>query len=542
MFGNTTGTSEREITNAGRRVSKQSVALISLTMALLLFCTGASVRSALPAEGAGLISVTTWHYDNARDGANTNETVLTPTNVNKATFGKLSTDPVDGLVTAQPLYLPGVNIAGQLHNVVYVVTMHDSVYAFDADVPNSSPLWMTSILTYSPAGATSAPISVVKCGGTTGFTEVGILSTPVIDPVTNTLYLVAETYENSAVVHRLHAIDVTTGLEKFGGPTTITATYTLNGVTTTFKDTYEINRPGLLLVNGNIYVGFGSNGCNDYSQGWVLAYRAATLQPEGTFTTEPGKTLASIWGKGGGLSADSDGRIYAETGEGYYAAGSNLSISVFKLRQNGSSLLLSDWFTPYNHAYLSSNDLDLHDAVMILPTQSGTYPDEMIAEGKEATIYVLNRHNMGHLCATCTATLGDTQIVQEIPQGAGKNSGTAAYWNNTVYFTGGPGPVMAYALNNGMLTTPPFAQSVSMGGGGHALITANGTSDGILWLTSGDSLVALDAVTLKTLYTSSQAANGRDTLPPVTHFATPIIANGQVFIGTQNSLVTYGLL
>ena len=540
MFKNNPGTSMQGRTNA-RRVSKRSVALISLVVAFLLFCTGASVgRGPLTIQPASLISVTTWHYDNARDSQNTNETVLTPSNVNQTTFGKISTDPVDGLVVAQPLYLPGVNIGGTLHNVVYVVTMHDSLYAFDADAPNSAPLWMVSILNYSPAGATTAPMTVVKCAGVTGWSEIGIISTPVINPVTNTLYLVAETYENSAIVHRLHAIDVTTGLEKFGGPVTIAATYTLNGVTTTFKDTYEINRPALLFVNGNIYVGFGSNGCNNYSQGWIMAYSAAALQPEGAFTTEPGKTLASIWGKGAGLSSDSDGRIYAETGEGYYAAGSNLSISVFKLKQYGSTLLLTDWFTPYNHAYLSSNDLDLHDGVMILPTQTGLYPDEMIAEGKEGTIYLLNRHSLGHLCATCTTA--DTQIVQEIPQGAGKNSGTAVYWNNTVYFTGGPGPVMAYALVNGTLSTPPIAESISMGGGGHALITASGTTNGILWLKNGTNLTALDAVSLATLYTSAQAANGRDTLPTTTHFATPIVANGKLFIGTNNSLVTYGLL
>jgi hypothetical protein len=540
MYENSGFASKQGMPNADGRASKRSVGLMLLAVALLLFCTGASdVRGALQVQPAALISVTTWHYDNARDGLNTNETVLTPSNVNKTTFGKLSTDPVDGMVAAQPLYLPGVDIGGQLHNVVYVVTMHDSVYAFDADTPNASPLWMTSIFNYSPAGATSAPISVVKCGGTTGFTEIGILSTPVINPATNTLYLVAETYESGAVVHRLHAIDVATGQEKLGGPITITATHTLNGVTTTFVDLYQLNRPGLLFVNGNIYVGFGSNGCNGASQGWILSYNANTLQPEGSFTTEPGNFLASIWGKGAGLSADQYGRIYAETAEGPYVSGSNLSISVFKVRQYGATLILGDWFTPYNHQYLASNDLDLNDGILLLPTQSGLHPNECVAVGKEGTIYLLDRGNMGRLCKTCTTA--DTQIVQEIPQGGGNGSGTAAYWNNTVYFTG-QGPVLAYAMSNGTLALPPVAKSVSMGGGGHALITANGTSNGILWTRSGSTFWALDAITLKTLYNSTQAANGRDTLPPVTHFATPIVANGKVFIGTQNSLVTYGLL
>ena len=271
-------------------------------------------------------SVTTWHYDNARTSANTSEITLTPSNVNSTSFGKLFTDPVDGFIVGHPLYLPNVNIPGQgVHNVVYVATMHDSVYAFDADNADPTPLWMTSILTYSLPGATSVPSSVKKGGGTTGWTEVGIVSTPVIDPATGTLYLVAETYENGNVVHRLHALDVTTGQEKLGGPTTIAASYTLNGSTTKFADLYQLNRPGLLLANGHIYIGFGSNCCNDYSQGWLLSYDAATLQQEDTYTAEPGKTLASIWQKGAGISADTSGNIYAETGEGFYSAGTNLS-------------------------------------------------------------------------------------------------------------------------------------------------------------------------------------------------------------------------
>jgi hypothetical protein len=495
----------------------------------------------LPLTVLGQLPVTTWHYDNARTSANTWETTLTPSNVNSASFGKLFAQPVDGFVVGHPLYLPSVNIPGQgVHNVVYVATMHDSVYAFDADSANPT-LWMTSIFSYSPAGATTVPSSVKKNSVTTGWTELGIISTPVIDPVTGTLYLVAETYENGSVVHRLHALDVTTGQEKLGGPTTIAATYTLNGTTTTFADLYEMNRPGLLLANGHIYVGFGSNCCNAYSQGWMLSYNAGTLQQEGAYTAEPGKTLASIWQKGAGISADSSGNIYFETGEGVYAPGANLSISVLKLSQMATSLALADWFTPYNQQYLSSNDLDLNDGVLILPDQSGPYPHELIAEGKEGTIYVLNRDNMGQLCSSCTA--GDTQIVQEITQGAGKESGTPVYWNNTVYFTGTSNPVQAYTLSNGALVVPPGVQSVKISGGGHAIITANGNSNGILWFMSGGNLWAMDASTsLKTLYTSNQAANGRDTVPALPHFATPIAADGKIFIGTQNSVVVYGLL
>jgi hypothetical protein len=485
-------------------------------------------------------SVTTWHYDNGRSGANTHESVLTPSSVNSAGFRKLFTKPVDGIIVGHALYLPALDIPGQgVHNVVYVATMHDSVYAFDADNADTTPLWVTSILNFSPPGASPVPASVKKETGI-GWTEVGVISTPVIDPATGTLYLVAETFENGNVAHRLHALDVTTGQEKFGGPATIAATYTLNGVTTTFADLYQINRPGLLLVNGHIYIAFGSNCCNDYSQGWVLSYNAATLLQEGAWTAEPGKTLASIWQKGAGISADSSGNVYAETGEGFYAEGTNLSISVVKLSQSVTALALADWFTPYNRQYLSDIDRDLNDTPLILPDQLGPYPHELIAEGKEGTIYVLNRDNMGQFCSTCTAS--DTQIVQEIPQGAGKNSGSPVYWNNRVYFTGQGSPVQAYTISNGTLVVPPFLEPMQINGGGHAILTANGSSNGILWFINGKSLWALDAITLNTLYTSDQASNGRDTVPPLAHFATPIAADGKVFIGTQNSLVVYGLL
>lgn len=485
--------------------------------------------------------VTTWHYNNARTGANTSESILTTSNVNYQTFGKRFTQPVDGFIVGHPLYLPGVSISGQgVHNVVYVATMHDSVYAFDADSALPAPLWTTSLLDYSAAGASTMSSALKNDFNPTAWPELGIVSTPVIDPTTGTIYLVAETYENAHVVHRLHALDVTTGQEKFGAPVTIAASSGQNGITTTFQDYYQMNRPGLLLANGHVYIAWGSNGNNTLPcQGWVLSYNATTLEQEGVFTTEPGQVLASIWQEGAGLSADSDGNIYAEDGEGYYAAGTNLSTSVMKLSQVGTELSLTDWFTPFIHQYLSQDDLDLTGGVVILPDQSGPVTHEAIGIGKQGTIYVLDRDNLGQLCSICTTT--DTQIVQELIFAA-TNSGTPVYWNNTLYFAGLGVPVVAYSLNDGLLTSPFSSTSVN-GGGSSPIITANGNSNGILWFVDGNhNLWALNATTLKMIYVNGLAPNGRDALGPLAHFATPIAADGEVFVGTQNSLTVYGLL
>ena len=492
----------------------------------------------LAPASVGQVPVLTWHYDNARTGAYTKETVLTPTNVKYKTFGILSKKPVDGYITGQPLFVPNVNIPGQgVHNVVYVATMHDSVYAFDADDTNPTPLWTTSIFTYSPAGATTVPATLKKDAATTGWLEVGIVSTPVIDLVGGTLYLVAETLENSKIVHRLHALDITTGAEKLGGPTTIAATYTYNRVTTTFKDFYQLNRPGLLLENGQIFIAWGSNGNNATSQGWVMSYDENTLQQVGAVTVEPGKTLASIWQKGAGIAADSLGNVYAVTGEGPYVATSNLPESAVKFNTT-NGLQLADFFSPYNYSVLGKDDMDM-TGLLILPPQAGTYPDEMIAIGKEGTIYLLNRDQMGSVCQTCTG--GDAQIIQEIPQGAGVEGGNPSYWNNTVYFTPAHSHLYAYTVKNGMLVVPATQSPLSMAGAGHSFITANGTTNGILWTMNGTGLFALDAVTMKTLYNTGQAPNHRDNLPPLTHFPQPIAGDGKIFIGTRASLVTFGL-
>ena len=516
------------------------------SLPLLVFLQLAIFMASVQLAGAQ-VSVLTWHYDNQRSSVNSNETLLTPANVNTKSFAQLYTQPVDGIIAGQPLYVPGLNLLpgpkvqnSGIHNVVFVATMHDSIYAFDADNPALGPLWETSLFDYGPAGATTVDPNIKGCNNEIGYDEVGIVSTPVIDPGTNTIYAVAETYENSQVVHRLHALDITSGLELSGWPVTITANYVLDGQNNFFPDQDELNRPGLLLANGHVYIAWGGPACNVVDEGWIMSYNAATGTQEGVFDTEPGSYWGGIWQRGAGLSADSDGYIYAESGEGRFVPGTSFPMSVIKLSQSGPDMTVADWFIPYDVKYLSNIDLDLNSGVLVLPDQPGPYPHELIASGKEGTIYVLNRDNLGQICSTCGTS--DPQIIQELPKAVGSGPGIPVFWNGTVYFDG-VGKLSAYALSNGILQTPPKTVGiVSTFTKGHGLITSNGASSAIYWSIGNNVLRAIDPTTLGTLYTSVQAPNQRDVLPPVAHFVGPIEADGKVFVGTQTSLVVYGLL
>ncbi|HKB97232.1 MAG TPA: hypothetical protein VKD23_00460 [Terriglobales bacterium] len=481
---------------------------------------------------------TTNRTDIGRGGANTHETLLTPSNVNKNSFGRLFSFPVDYVVMAQPLYVPNVNIPGQgTHEVVYVVTEMDSVYAIDADT--GVQLWQASMLN---VGGTTASGVYLPCGSGPGFTQEGITSTPVIDLATNTMYLVAKTLLNNKVRHHLHALDITTGSEQPGSPVLITATSTSNkGHITVFNSLHQKNRPGLLLLNGVLYLGFGSNFCNDANSGWVLSYDATSLSQLAVFNTSPDYGLTSIWQAGNGLAADAAGNIFVETGEsganGFDVpnGGQTYCNSVVKLSPN---LTVTDYFTPWNVAYLNSHDFDLSSTgVLVLPDQSGPYPHEMIAGGKQGVVYVLNRDNMGMF------STNDSQVIQEFALEPGVVSdvllASPAYWNNTVYFAPNASPLMAFPLSGGLLGTP-VKTSGKYPGSHSPSISANGNSNGVMWVINGQ-LSAFDAVSLKLLYTTGQALNGRDTLPAVGHFVTQTVANGRVYVGTRNSLEAYGL-
>jgi hypothetical protein len=520
-----------------------------------LFSFTILLSMALVSVSSGQVLVTTGRSDNQRTAANLNETLLTPGNVNKNGFGTLFSNPIDYQALAQPLYVSSVNINGQgvLHNVVYIATMADSVYAFDANNntgANAAPLWYVNFT--DPAnGVTLATGVNLPCSGgqTTGFTEEGIAGTPTIDINTGTMYLVAKTVENGKVVHRLHALDITSGEEKYGGPIVISATSTSNQEqVTVFNSLHQLNRPGLLLLNGTIYIGFGSNSCNDDNSGWVLAYDETSLAQTAVFNTSPDHGLTSIWQTGNGLAADENNNIFVETAESCTSCynipqgGQTYSNSVLKL--DPTYLTVGDYFTPWDVAFLNANDLDLSSTgVLILPDQDGPNIHELVAAGKQGFVYVLNRDNMGMF----SASGNDNQIIQEFPLIPGAQEGSKrdvlfsspAYWNNTVYFEPDASPLLAFPVSGGILGTPiNTAQTYT---GAHSpSISANGNSNGILWAISGNNLYAFNATTMAMLYSSAQNKT-RDQLPTVAHFATQTVANGKVYVATRTTLQVYGL-
>ena len=487
------------------------------------------------------VSVLTNKYDNARDGLNSNEILLAPANVNSNQFGKLFAFNVDGYVSAQPLYMYGLTINGATRNVAFVATEHDSVFAIDADT--GALLWQTSLL--YPAGATTVTMAVQGCGGVTGLNEVGILGTPVIDPSTNTLYVDAKTALSGTYYHYLHALDVTTGFEKFSGPVSITGP----AGTPSFNTKNELQRPALLLSNGTVYIAFGSNGCDVTGRGWLFAYSASTLQQLAVMTIQPDNTYgSSIWQSGVGPAADSAGSVYLSTANGLfdYPSFPDYGDSVLRLTLGSGAFVVDDYFTPFDQSTLSADDMDLGSGgVTLLPQQNtGSYPNLLVTAGKRGDIYLINSSALGGYNTT-----SNDQILQYLAGGLGKYfHGSPLYWNNgtnsLVYFLSHQDYLKSFSLTNGVLT--PFAQtSTKLTTYGLPEISANGNTNGLLWQVRSVSnvplLSAYDASGLYLLYDSGMAGGGRDSLGTVPHFATPTIANGKVYAGTQTQLVVYGL-
>jgi len=489
-----------------------------------------------------------------RAGLYDNEIFLTPENVNPTLFGNLFSYNVDGVVAAQPLYVPNVNIPGVgLVNVVYVATQNDSVYAFNADMPGSgTPLWQVSFL--NPAnGVTAVPVSAQGCSGVTSYTEVGIMGTPVIDPATNTIYLVAKTQEQSQsgvnYVFRLHALDIATGAEKFGGPVPITASVQNGSAQVTLNTQTNQQRPGLLEANGSIFITFGSNGCDRNAHGWLLAYNSSTLQQQGVFNTSPAVTYgSSLWMSGVGPAADAVNNIYLITANGTYdinQGGSDWGDTILKMAFNGSNFTVADSFTPSNQGTMAQQDLDLGaGGAVLLPSQTSGPQNLLVAAGKTGTIYLLNRDAMGGYNSV-------DNVVQELPGAVTGIWGAPVYWNNALYFAGRNDMIKAFPFVNGVINTPPVESVNPFTLTGIPVISANGNNNGILWLVhnltatnSTTMLAAFNASTLQAnlvkLYDTQQNST-RDALGNAPHFATPLVANGKVYVGTNAQVKVYGL-
>ena len=547
------------------------------------FCMGLVYLSVLVAgitagsRAAAQANVTTQHNDIYRTGANTNETMLTPRNVNPGQFGKLFSQTVDGLIVAQPLYMSNVNIPGAgKHNVVYVVTEGDSVYAFDADSnggSNAQPLWHASMLTAAhgaAAGATTVPSSYTSTDITPQY---GITGTPVINPSTNTIYLVSFTLEDDAFVLRLHALDITTGAEKFGGPVSLQASVPgigsgSSGGVLKFDPHWSNQRPGLLLLNGTVYVATAAHGDNGPWHGWLFAYNASTLKQISVFCASPNGTGSGIWMSGIGLAADAlnvnnatpNGRLFLATGNGDfnakppYQSGMDFGDSILRLDLTGSGKLsIDDAFTPFNQASLDASDGDLGSGgVMVLPDQPGAHPHLMIQVGKDGVIHVVDRDSLGGYNKT-------DRIVQELPNGATGSTwgpgiwGGPAYWNGNVYFPGRNAPLKAYSLANGALSTNATSQAAPADYSATPSVSANGNTDGIVWMqqyngTRTAILEAYDASDLSNLLYTTSMNLSRDDPGNPQRFPLVTIANGKVYVRTEiwgspgGKLSVYGLL
>jgi uncharacterized protein (TIGR03437 family) len=484
-------------------------------------------------------NVLTGGNDNYRTNANLAETILTPAKVSSSSFGRLFTLAVDGQIYAQPLFQRNLTMAdGSTHNVVFVATMHNSVYAFDADVAGL-PLWTVNLGPSVPsanyASDTGAYSDILP--------ENGILGTPVIDPTTGTLYAVAATLENGAYIYRLHALDTTSGAEKFGAPTTIAAQVTglgdnsMNG-SVAFDASQHLQRPALLLANGIVYVAFGSHGDSAPYHGWVMSYSAVNVQTQlAVFNASPNGSAGAIWQSGRGPAADDSGNVYIVSSNGSSDFATNFSDSVLKL--DPSQLTIADWFAPFNFQFLADNDEDLGSAGALLIPGSNF----LVTGGKQGNLYLLNSSALGQ------TTPNDSQVLQSLNLG-GFGLFNMALWNRAdgplLYTHISSTPVAAYRLTGGQFSSQPVAQALS----GFSIpfqgmqLTANGSTpgSGILWVTAANTwplpgpgvLVAYNADDMSQIWS--------DNYGTFVKFANPTVAGGKVFVPTlDNQLMVYGL-
>jgi hypothetical protein len=519
-----------------------------------------------------LSGVATYHNNLARDGTNTQEYALNTSSVNTTTFGKLFSCPVDGAAYPQPLWVPALNIGGQLRNAIFVATQHDSTYAFDADANPCAPLWQAHLLDAAHGGTPGelpVPTGDVGSGYQDIQPEIGVTGTPVIDQTSGTLYVVGKSEGPVGTFHqRLHALDLITGNEKFAGPIDITASVpgtgdgSVGGVLT-FDVRNQGQRGALTLVNGIVYIVWASHEDHDPYHGWLLGYDAATLAQVAVFNANPNGSRSGIWMAGGAPAVDASGNLYVSTGNGTFDGNSpappnnDFGDTVMKIGTS-SGLSLDDWFTPFNQAYLNGLDLDLGaSGVMVLPDQTSGPAHLLVAGGKEGRLYLLNRDAMGNYCASCTTS--DNNILQSF-LAAPAIFGTPAFWQNKLYLGGTSDNISLFTFDpaTGNFSTTASSQSATSFpfAGPTPSVSAQGASGGVLWaidssrygvpsaLGLGPAILhAYDAANLANeLWNSSQAASNRDTAGNAVKFAVPTAANGKVYVGTRTEIDVYGLL
>jgi hypothetical protein len=492
--------------------------------------------------------------DALRSGQNLDEIALTTGNVNKNQFGKLFTRSVDGDVYGQPLYVPNVTTGAGTYNVVYVATENDSVYAFDADGTATSPLWQTSFLI---DGAQVLDTTDVDCANITP--TIGVTSTPVIDPLTNTMFALGRTKTgtsgNYTYYQTLYALNITTGA--ILQSVQVQASVSAKSGTVTFNPLTENQRPALLLENGVVYIAWASHCDKEPYHGWVIGYNETTLQQSGVFLSTPNGEEGGIWQGGGGVAADASGNLFFTTGNGTFdasAGGSDYGDSVVKLTATDGVLALGDSFTPFNQQSLTDVDWDVGaGGTLLLPDQAGSYPHVMLAGGKGSTVYELNRDALGGFNASANQNLLTVPAVIGADKiGAGNRGAGPAYWQEQIYYAGANAFPMQFSIQGSLISTVPISQSNKHFGypGGSPVVSANGNSNGILWILETDQfgvngaaiLRAFDAANVsRELYDTTQNST-RDAPGPAVKFTVPTVANGKVYVGTQTELNVYGLL
>jgi uncharacterized protein (TIGR03437 family) len=490
------------------------------------------------------VNVLNVNYDNQQTGANLQETSLTP-QINWNTFGKTGTLPVDGQVYAQPLYVAGVTISGVAYNVLYVATMHNSIYAFNADAPQTAaPLWQVNLGPTIPSGLFNF---------TDILPEVGILGTPTIDATKQVLYVVADTLPAGVLsdpVFQLHALSLVDGHEMFGGPVQVAASVPGNGAgsingNVAFDAFWQLQRPGLMLANGTLYVAFGSHADAGNYQGWILGYNAATLQPTAVFNSAPNGRQSAFWQGGRAPAIDSSGNLYAVTGNGDFDGVANFGESL--LRLSGSNLSLLDWYTPQEWSFLNEQDDDLGSAGAILIPNTNL----LITGGKAGMLYVVQANSLGHVGADTTSTVQGVQV----------NSWglfTMALWSSaptgpTVYEFEPGGSLKAFQIVNNQLNSTILSEYTPPNSSTYAgmSLSANGGQSGIVWFVTENpsvegkpaTLHALEAVNLAHELWNSDLNSSQDQPGGFVKFVPPTVANGRVYVPTtSNAVVVYGPL